>query len=335
MRRSFLTLCLFQCVFGLIAPHGRAQTVSPCGFSGATADGKINAALATIPNGGTVDATCWGSTTQTIAATVTLSAFQTLQFDPATTLKPSSASVNMFVISNNSHLSGLHVVFPASMTYTAAVVSTTGAFTGNTTVSNFNIDASQESGSGATSGYGILLVSTAIPTNYVYGVDVGPGYCWGLGSCVALVAHGTGYVNGNNIHGIVVDSSGYCLNLGADGSGTTPAVGGNTIWGVQCEAAATGGIAFTGNNAAIQNNIIGPFKIWDTSTPIVNNLNIATRNWLWGSIDGAYSDPNAALSKYPNQNVYCISGSAGTFNGCTPTNFISRPHPRSSTASMR
>ena len=54
---------------------GGSAVIQACAFTGATADVQINAAIAALPSaGGTVDARCYGGTTQTIAATVTLPA---------------------------------------------------------------------------------------------------------------------------------------------------------------------------------------------------------------------------------------------------------------------
>jgi hypothetical protein len=103
---------------------------SVCTYSGATADVQLAAAISATPSGGTIDARCYGATTQTIAATVTYGNTypQTILFSPATTFQPASANLTMFNPGPLASWSGLTINTTNQATYAVPAILVNGNF---------------------------------------------------------------------------------------------------------------------------------------------------------------------------------------------------------------
>jgi hypothetical protein len=275
----------------IIQPQDAAQTfgavnsiISVCSQAGATA---------LIPSGGTVDARCYASTTQSIAATVSLSAGQTLVTDPATKFQPASATVNMFTIAPNSTLYGVWLDFAnlSANSYVGTAIKFVGQFTDgqNTALQNFRITALGQN----TVGTGILF-SSASAADTVAFVTVAHGRIYGMNSGLKLAASGTGWINGNLFEDVVVEASanGYVFaNTSSD------VIEGNQFinCAFQAGSSTTAGVLTTGSGF-IQRNLFTNLVIWDTigggqGVPFLFSDTNTLSNQFRGRFDGTITNP--------------------------------------------
>jgi hypothetical protein len=267
---------------GTVTAGAVNSIVSSCSYAGATADVQITAALADISSGGTVDARCYGALTIYIAAQVHVAPgsmsgpSQTLLFDPATNVLPSTNSTNMFLKGPNGTIKGLHTTFPSTAAYTGKEItinenSIDGATGG---VEDFNFNVSAESAEGQPGGYGIYVSSTA---SY-YGIAFIPFKhirCYGGYRCIYISASSNGWVNDNIFEDVQATGSGAGIELNATGNPTLGNAINNTFFGYTYEnPSGIGGVGILYSGTSfIQNSFIGGGASIDGTGAVFQNTN--------------------------------------------------------------
>ena len=290
-------------------------------FPGATASEKINACLAAAATG-TCDAT--GLTgTQAMDATVEIGAggiSQVLLLSPSTTYQPTVAAMTMFKIDRNGQLKGANINVPGALNFTGKVVDVEDTIT-NLNVQRFTIDdLSIDAGTYHAGGYGLYLAPPA--GSWIQLTNFNNIKINGLAFDLYIFTTGANtYFNGNNFSNLQLTGDGTLLTMNADA--TSLQIAGNTFSNVQLDGLGSA-VSFPGAGS-VKGNIFSPIKIWDTTTPI-SNLDTgcsvsagACSNIFIGSFDHTYTDSNASLSVFPNQNIYFLEGiSIGPLNLTTP-----------------
>jgi hypothetical protein len=279
--------------------------INPCLQSGSTADVQINAALALIPNGGTVDGRCYGYSTQNIAATVTVGAGQTLLFARgATTFQPSTGAVNMFAIGAGGAIDGL-TSNALNVSYSGNMVSFTGscgiAVAQQCTLRNFDLINGTNSANPLT-GTAVLLKATN-GANFLAGAVVEHGRIVGFLNGLYLTATGSissgYYVNDTKVNDVTVTNSKYCITLYSNPGDVT----GNQFVNSSCESGAGNisgqtGIYIEGSTGSnTYGNMFSNFNLWDygfsgatqnSYTLDANTkLNSLSGNFVYGSHDAS------------------------------------------------
>jgi len=268
---------------------------------GATADAKFSACIRTLrSSGGSCNATGFGGTTQTLAATVTTVPGVYLIMSPATTFQPSGPAVDMFSIAENSGIDGLTVNALKVSNYDGTVVK----FAANCLQSDrcylrdFNL-INGTNGTNPQTGTAVLL-QAASGVNALSFVEVGPGKITGFLNGLYLTATGpiasNNFVNDTKIHNVTITNAVHCITLYSDPGD----VEGNTFDQVTCEAGggniahATGFVVegSAGSNAKANMFING--NIWDygvTTTQTSYSFDANTSvNWLQANVNHGGSD---------------------------------------------
>ena len=194
--------------------------VNPCSFTGATADVKLTAALATIPTGGTVDASCFGATNPTISNTVTILDGQTIRFSPATHFVPGNDSVQPLAFSDSSQILGdFYWDVTARLTWNnSAVVNAGGISSVSTHIDRIHcIGIVKATGATDTNGSCLTLSGTASTSSVIFlvvdGIEV-----WGLHSGVKMLTTDGGWVNGNNLANVNCTDTLHCFDIEPTGT---------------------------------------------------------------------------------------------------------------------
>jgi hypothetical protein len=289
-------------------------------FSGATADVKLAACVAALPNGGTCDATGLGApTTQTISSTTTLGDgvhYFTFLFDPSTRFVPATLTTNMFIIPPLATAIGLHIDASAAG-YSGNAVAFKGYIYGANTPQSATIFGSFIDGGSNTTGNAILLESD--DTNFVQYVHIEDNKIHGFAKGIYLHAGGAGagtwvtdaYIVGNVIEGSVIGRSLVADKGNMEGNkfiGNSYQHDTNTSYGLQMLN--PGGGVFEANEFDSDN-------IWDTPTA-VNVGSGVIRTWYRGRFDGTCTGacgttvPDTSFNTFINQR-FCDTSSCYAF----------------------
>lgn len=259
--RVFQQICLVIFFFAsqVVVPHCTSQTANPvvdaavCSTaappswcSGTTADAWITSAFAVLGGqSGTVDARGFGNSTQTFNSTVSCgtasnAVHQTLIFDPATSIKPSTAGMTLFNVYRNCAMIGAHVLLPSGMTFSGSVFSVTDNVRepNMLSISDWFIDASAETNYDNSAGYGVYLSGSNTSTQSIAFASFTHGRCLGLKRCVYATNTGSGWVNGNFFSDIVGTYSGAVIELNGSSTSSGAAISGNIFSGLQGEGCA-------------------------------------------------------------------------------------------------
>ena len=283
--------------------------------AGATADVKIANCTAALPSGGICDATGFGATTQSIAATVTVPSGVWLRGSLATKFQPASV-IDVFNLSPTARISGIWVD-TANLTANTfnRYVFGIGADGQNfvqvgasetTTLENFRITATNQ----VSNGIGVEVSATSSSTNSVSFVTVRNGRIAGMNSGYFFLTSGTGYITGNtfdNLSNTVGGTQGNGFFMIAGGS---IGIIGNQFTNDSFEgggATSGAGVGLTGT-APIQDNQFVNLVVWDTvsgAVPFDISDAAASDNWFQGRFDGTVTD-GAGGNNFINTNV--ISG---------------------------
>ncbi len=294
--RVFQHACLVIFSFAslVVVPYCTSQTADavvdaatcktaapPSWCSGTTADAWITSAFAVLGGSGTVDARGFGNSTQTFNSTVSCgtasdSVHQTLIFDPATSIKPSTAGMTLFNVHRNCTMIGAHVSLPSGMTFSGSVFSVTDNVRepDMLRISDWFIDASAETNYDNSAGYGVYLSGSDTSTQSIAFASFTHGRCLGLRRCIYATNTGTGWVNGNFFSDIVGTYSGAVIELNGSSTTSGAAISGNMFSGLQGEGCAlvislpSPGpcIMFTGSGQTWDNQFT--LKLWDVATGI-------------------------------------------------------------------
>jgi hypothetical protein len=252
--------------------------------SGSTADVQlsacISAAAALSPSGGICDATGYGATTQTIAATVATASNVFLKMSPATVFQPSSSSTDMFSVAENSGIDGLTVNALAVSNYTGNVVK----FVNNCQQNDacYLRDFWLANGSNSTNpgtGTAILVQGNSAGTVNMSTVHIGPGQIVGFQNGIYLQSlgpAGVGFVNDTAVSTVKITNAVNCINLYSDPGD----VYGNTFSQVSCEAGA--------------GNISGAIGYW--SHGVSGTVNQKANQFIGGNI---WDYGNGSSTQYP------------------------------------
>jgi hypothetical protein len=267
-------------------------TLSACGFTGVTADVQIANAFASLPSSqGTVDASCYGTATETLAGPITLIPGQKLVFSPATQVVPASASSTVVNLANVSELDGLTVNLSTyATTYTGTVLShvcVSGATNIGARVKRFTVVGA--SGTVGTNGTGVGLSCSTPLNGLAFDIYDDLNIQFLLHPITLTSGGSNGWVNGNQFYRLVL--VGPTLTpftaIGLNNGGLE--IRGNSFQGQIEGNAAPGavgiGLISTGTSP-IQANIFDT-TIWDVTTSF-NDVGVnAVGSTLSGNFDVA------------------------------------------------
>jgi hypothetical protein len=279
--------------------------VSPCAFPGNTADVKLRAALSALTNGGTVDARCFGATSQTIAAPVTIgdgSHRYSVVFDPSTTFVPGSTTTGLLNLRNLTHTTGFHALVQQNYAATAIAISDEIGTSGNFALDSISISgpvASHPTGAGT-----CLAVSASTGMNLAFAHFRGIS-CSYISTGISLTASDKGFINGNIFSDLFLVGCVQCIYTNA--SSRTAAVAGNTFAGFIIESLpwTTHPIYLSGYS---YDNTFSAANVWDT----VGKYDVyvhdnSSGNYFQGFFAKGFEDTAAGgpqnyfVDTYPNQ----------------------------------
>ncbi len=299
-------------IFDTIAASATNLVGHPEMFAGATADVKINACLAAYA---VCDATGFGATTQTIAATVEVGAggaYKRLLLDHSTSFIPSGASTPtvMFKVDRNGQLEGGRVVLQSGVAYTGKMFDVEDMISGPGPGANNLFSIKHIACDGSATANTATCLHLAPPSGgYIQLVTIDDVQSNNVDKGLYLFANGpSGYINGNNFSNMVVGNGTTMLTLNG-GSGSLGIVG-NLFNGLQLDSGTAIGISYIGSAQISDNTFLG--HIWDTLTPISNTNTAAISNTFTGNIDFTVTDPNSSLAtttgNFRTLNVYNSPG---------------------------
>jgi hypothetical protein len=282
--------------------------VSPCGFAGATADVKLQAAINSI-SAGTIDARCFGNTNQTIAATVTwgwtasvtggaaidATSIKTIVFDPATTFTPSSNTTNMFWPGRAGIWKDLHIhLGPLATSYAGNIVQYAADQYGNT------FPSTSPSLKPGYDGDGLFIDDSAVNSLFT-AIAIVPGAGWaqflhfnniqnnagGLNT-ILMNTTSTGWINQNTFTNLVDACNGgthvgvSMIPNGTGNSGANAQISGNLFdnfaaeyqGGSGCKTWNIANQTSGDNKVYVDTNYFTHYAIWDASnlTQFVDQL---------------------------------------------------------------
>ncbi|MFZ0273375.1 MAG: hypothetical protein WB524_26425 [Acidobacteriaceae bacterium] len=270
--------------------------------AGSTADVQLNACILTLSGsgGGVCDATGYGYSTRNIAATVTTASNVDLLMSPVTTFQPSSASVDMFSIAENSGISGLTLNALNVTNYAGNAVK----FVGNCLQSDhcYLRDSNLINGTNGTNpqtGTAILLQASS-GVNSLSFVDIShvriTGFLNGMLLTSAGSIGGANFVNDTRVSDVVITNAAHCLTLYANPGD----VQGNSFNQVTCEAGggdisnATGFVVKGQSGSHDKANMFINGNIWDYGVKVNQNSysfdSNSSENWLQANIPLGYRD---------------------------------------------
>ena len=208
---------------GQITAPAVNNVVSACNESGATADVQINAALASSYT--TVDARCYGSSTQTISSTVTVG--KTIIFDQNTTFQPGSSSVNMFQLGQQANVQNLTINASNQANYSGDAVSNAPG----QQITAWSLSHTLVTLPSASTGNCLALRGTSPSASIIFtettdfNCHAGPN-----SNGILLAVTNNGWVNGNHFYGVKVWDAKYGFNLSLSGTFSSGAqISGNTV----------------------------------------------------------------------------------------------------------
>jgi hypothetical protein len=216
-----------------VKPEESTGTLSACSQAGSTVDAQIDAAIASLgENGGIVDLSCYGGSTQTIAGTIHVPAHIWIRGNGRITkFQPVSGTFTpLFSIdTNTSRVSGVWVDMAnlAPNTFNGCVYALSGNYQPlmnassdpmQETIEDFTVTAWNQS-----TGAAICLTATGID-NSIAGLSVRHGYISGTQNALNFQESGPGWINGNQISDVYIKQGaepGECGIL-LHATGTTP-----------------------------------------------------------------------------------------------------------------
>ena len=264
--------------------------------AGATADVQISNCIAALSSGGICDATGYGATTQTIAATVTIPANVKLRGTLATTFVPSSAAIQMFTVKAGATLEWIHADVSSVAPYTSGVILLDDNYR-DTTKTVVQHILCVDTGSIGSAGSCLSVTATNSSTQSVGFVVLNDFHAYGFYTPYSFSTSGTGWINSNfftNLHSSYGEYS-YVLNA------TGGAISGNHfLLSAQCCSASTSygvyaeGTAQVGGNDfnLTMNDFTAP------NVPIVANTATVQYNDFHGLWNGLPTDTNGTNNYY-------------------------------------
>jgi hypothetical protein len=305
--------------------------VSACLQSGATANVQIVNALALIPSGGTVDARCYGSSTQTIAATVNLGDGNhqfTFQFDPATGFVPASTSVTtMFALKHYAHTSGqLNVNTSGVSGWAGTVLGVSG------NIGSDGLGAIVDGLNCAGGGTGTCVGFTTGNDQYVQWATIkdvqiaNMTYGVYLNALETTAGHPT-WINGNRFSNVScwhVTHCAYLTKTSVDGSGNATQVSENAFPNMRAELSdltTYDAITITGSGSG-QNlsNMWSDIAVFDgvSGTPFINLTAQAANNVITGFLCAGSSCAGTVFTDTNSANTITDTYLRGMLSGLYP-----------------
>lgn len=277
--------------------------VNACTFTGATADVKLTAALTSISTGGTVDARCFGNSTQTIAATVTIgeSVYQRILFDQATKFVPAT-SITMFSLGAFSHIQGLHIDTTGVAGYAATAINIPGP---TFLQDQISLDDSivVETTTTPSAGSACLTLQSASSASPVSFVQVHNFRCVGSQNGIYLTSSVSGYVTANYFSNISILNSTYGVNLNSTSTTSGSQVSGNTFTNLQEEASGMTYALYTQGPGPVIGNHFNPMVVFDGPSPSCLLSGASTQqNVIRGWVQNGCSDTSGSVP--PNANSF-------------------------------
>ena len=268
-------------------------------FPGATADIQINSAIAALgSNGGVVDCSGYGATTQSIATSIIVPSNVWLRGNLATKFQP-AANNGCFIIQPNGRISGFWVDTAnlTANTLSASIFTLTGGTYKDgelTLLADLLITATNQL---TANGAAILFDTTSGGSGPIAFVSTKRIRINGMGIGIFLRTSGSEWINGCHFEDIEISSApvGYVLDAGG-----SIGIGGNLFSNCSFEAGtitinvnANIGIFMEGSGPILYNTFAN-IDIWDSTTPIENINAAAAGNYFFGRIDGTVSDSTGA-----------------------------------------
>lgn len=315
---------------GTVAAGTVNGVVNACSYPGATADQQITAALETISSGGTVDARCYGYSTQTIASTLVwgTSVSQKIIFSPSTIFQPASATTQILNPGPNASAEHLHIDTTNQSSYSvpAILVNTNVGRSGSTPLSLYDVVVVGNSNTAVAGSACIKISASNVTTQSVYDADIRQFHCTGEYYGYELVASGTGFINGNNFSGWTDTYSNVGLSLSTTGSNAGAQIAGNNLSNYVYEAgpSPTYGMSMTASpgTSGVVSNTFTNIALWDVSSPgfaIINTSSSNAGNVFLGYIGGPISDVDPGGAG--GSNIY-INGPSISINNLTASGVI-------------
>jgi hypothetical protein len=259
--------------------------------AGSTADVKLNACISGLSaSGGICDATGFGATTQTIAATVTTASNVFLKMSPATVFQPATTSIDMFSVAEDSGIDGLVIDALNVSGYSGNAVK----FVNNCQQTDrcYLRHAKLINGTNSTNpGTGTAIFVTANGTTNISTADISDVNIVGFQNGILVTSTGSvgsSFVNGLNVRNVRVTNAVNCTQLYSNPGD----VYGNYFDGVQCEAGAgnisgANGIWIHASTSGVnlRSNMFFGGSVWDygngsnTQAPYKIDAN-ASDNWI-------------------------------------------------------
>lgn len=283
---------------------------------GATADVKIAACLAALPNGGICDARGFGATTatQTVASTISVASAGTqaltLICDPATTFVPGGSSpttLNMFNLGALGRISGCTINVPSG--YAGNVFTVNSGYSGNLGNSQMEIDHVKIVGATAASGTGFYIAAVS-STQTIAFLSIHDVVTFELGTVISLNATGSGaWINGNRFRNFVSINAGKVVDFVPGSGTTTPIIQGNLFDNFIVENPSVAYWAYDGTGKVSQ-NVSNDTMLFDVQVPDLTN-NTTPGNVSQNVISG-YTTPYPYGSWSPNSaNTYITNSQGG------------------------
>ena len=246
--------------------QGAGTTASACSFNAATADAKIAAAFNSLGGTGTVDATCFGKSTVTLAGPISLKSKQVLMFSSSTEVRPASESSDMILMTYGAEVEGLNVDLSTLPKYSGRVVNlvcTTGAPDLPTTISNLKVHGANSAGGTA------LWVYCDKPRAGLAFVTVNHLFSTGLSYPIVFKTSAPGsWINGNIFTDIKLVGSSLTPMTGITLINDGLEIRGNLFTGFQIEgngAKESFGINFANTGSQMIRSNIFEGSMWDLS----------------------------------------------------------------------
>lgn len=285
---------------------------------GTTADSKISACLAALPNGGVCDARGLAATTQLITSTVVIAGTAhviTLLCDPSTVFIPNSTITNLFNVGQHARVTGCTISLPPGytgdvFTFNSAQATIYGWF--DTEVDHIHITGA----SGATTGTGFLLSSSG-PNQVVSFLRLHDIQVAEVGAAIQLAAIGSGaYVNGNSFANFITVNCPIVVDFNPGGGEVKPTIQGNLFINFIVEGSNRPGYTYWRYNGAgnIWSNISEGTIGWDlpAGPDITNNTGLG--NVAGNEIEGFVGQSGTGWTPNYN-NVYKSSDFGGHVPG--------------------
>lgn len=290
MLRLITTLLIMAALAGC-RHHIGSQAFDVTTYPGATADVQLANCLAAIAKGGGIcDATGYGATTQTIAATVSIGVWPAaygptrVVFSQATKFQPGAATTQMFLLGPYASVEGLRVDTANQPSYSGVVAMLQGYLTlGIGTAVAPHLTHFIFVGSNTAGGVGVEVTTPPNGTASTYFSTVADGAIGGFYDDILqwTPSSSTGGVNGNSFAHMQLGKAVYAIELrGESGYARAPALqlSANTFTDIAYQATpdlTKAGIWIHG--AAAGNQFIG-MQLFDAGGPSVLLQSSGTSN---------------------------------------------------------